>query len=178
MRRVMDRGKPRCPSVLRPPSLTAHHRMCQSTRGRPSYFGVGFSPVGECRPFTPGGAPRVPVDAELVNQETLVASSRGIENENVAPGAFSFGSAQRRPPCFSMIERLTNSPTPITVLQLQQRAARAAVVRPLVVGKDRTRNDVRPHDDPYACAARAPSMWSVASLAASSGVLPRSRATT
>lgn len=41
----------------------------------------------------------------------------------------------------------------ITVLQLQQRAARAAVVRPLVVGKDRTRNDVRPHDDPYACAA-------------------------
>ena len=29
----------------------------------------------------------------------------------------------------------------------------------------------------YACAGRAPSMWRVASLAASSGVLPRSRAT-
>ena len=30
---------------------------------------------------------------------------------------------------------------------------------------------------PYPCAARAPSIWSVASFAASSGVLPRSRAT-
>ena len=37
---------------------------------------------------------------------------------------------------------------------------------------------LRPPDDPYACAARAPSMCDVASRAASSGVLPRSRATT
>ena len=52
------------------------------------------------------------------------------------------------------------------------------MIRKLVVWKDSAGNDVGPHADPYACAASAPSMWSVASLAASSGVLPRSRATT
>ena len=41
-----------------------------------------------------------------------VPDSRGIENENVAPGP-SFGMAQRRPLWLSMIERLMDSPTPI-----------------------------------------------------------------
>ena len=65
----------------------------------------------------------------------------------------------------------------IALLQLRERAVLAVMIRKLVVRKDAAGNDVGPHDDPYACAARAPSMWSVASLAASSGVLPRSRAT-
>ena len=39
----------------------------------------------------------------------------GTENEKVAPGP-SFGSAQRRPSCLSMIERLTNNPMPIPPL--------------------------------------------------------------
>jgi hypothetical protein len=33
-----------------------------------------------------------------------------MENENVAPGAPSFGSAPRWPRCLSMIERLTINP--------------------------------------------------------------------
>ena len=57
----------------------------------------------------------------------------------------------------------------IALLQLRERPVLAAVVGKLVVGKDCAGNDVGPH--------RAPSMWSPASLAASSGVLPRWRAT-
>ena len=53
----------------------------------------------------------------------------------------------------------------IALLQLRERAVLAAVVRKLVVGKDCAGDDVGPH-------RRAPSMWSAASLAASSGVLP------
>src|ERR1700716_4695695 len=58
----------------------------------------------------------------------------------------------------------------IALLQLRQRAVLAAVVRKLVVGKHCARGDVGPH-------RRALSMWSPASLAAFSGILPRSRAT-
>ena len=65
----------------------------------------------------------------------------------------------------------------IASLQLRERAVLAAVVRKLVVGKDCTGNDVGPHASLYVCASRVPSMWSVASLAASSGVFPCSRAT-
>src|SRR4029077_3633791 len=57
----------------------------------------------------------------------------------------------------------------IASLQLRKRAVLAAVVRKVVVGKDRAGNDVGPH--------RALSMWSAASLTASSGILPRWRAT-
>ena len=64
----------------------------------------------------------------------------------------------------------------IALLQLRKRTVLPAMVGELIVGKAGAGNG--PHADPYACAVRAPSMWSVASLAASSGVLPRSRATT
>jgi hypothetical protein len=61
---------------------------------------------------------------------------------------------------------------------LRIRAVRAAVVRQLVVGKDRTGNDIGSHATLYVCARpREPSRWSVASRAASSGFFPRSRAT-
>jgi hypothetical protein len=66
----------------------------------------------------------------------------------------------------------------VVPLQLRKRAAFPTMVRELVVGKDSAGNEVRPHADSYACGARARSTLSVASLAASSGVLPRSRATT
>src|SRR5262245_2339485 len=66
----------------------------------------------------------------------------------------------------------------ILTLDLAQLSDRLRVVRQLVVGKHRTRNDVGSHACPYACAgARAPSTCNVASFTASSGVLPRSRAT-
>ena len=55
----------------------------------------------------------------------------------------------------------------IASLQLRERPVLAAVVRKLVVGKDRAWDDVGPH-------RRALSMWTAASLAASSEVLPRS----
>src|SRR6185295_11966502 len=45
-----------------------------------------------------------------------IFATNGMENENVAPGVPSFGLAQRRPLCLSMIERLTNSPIPMPPL--------------------------------------------------------------
>src|SRR4029077_2690832 len=42
-------------------------------------------------------------------------AQHGIENENVAPGP-SFGSPHKRPPCFSMMDRLIESPMPIPSL--------------------------------------------------------------
>src|SRR5437870_13492815 len=57
----------------------------------------------------------------------------------------------------------------IASLQLRERAVHAAMVRELVVGKACAGDDVGPH-------RRVPSLWGAASLAGSSGVLPRSRA--
>ena len=47
----------------------------------------------------------------------------GIENENVVPGPPSLASAQRRPSCLSMIERLTNNPMPMPPLFVERRHA-------------------------------------------------------
>jgi hypothetical protein len=58
----------------------------------------------------------------------------------------------------------------IVSLQLREFAALAAVAGKLVAGKGLAGNDVGSHRG-------AALMWSAASLAASSGVLPRTRAT-
>src|ERR1700730_6147930 len=62
-------------------------------------------------------------EGTLDHHEFLTASAasvvrsgtRGMEKANVAPGP-SFGSAHRRPPCSSMMERLTDRPMPMPLL--------------------------------------------------------------
>ena len=66
----------------------------------------------------------------------------------------------------------------IASLQLRERSVLAAMIRKLVVGEDCAGNDLWSHTGLYTCTcSRVRSMWSAASFAASSGVLPRSRAT-
>ena len=65
----------------------------------------------------------------------------------------------------------------IVPLQLRELAARGAVVRQLVVGEDGPGNDVRSQRGTLSMWRPKLSMWSPASLTASSGVRPCSRAT-
>ena len=96
-----------------------------------------------------------------------VQRSDGAQPENVTPGmTLAIGARV-----------ITDHDASLT-LQFAERSQGPRVVRQLVVGEHRTGNDVGPHETLYACApSRAPSMWTVASLAASSGVFPRFRAT-
>ena len=54
-----------------------------------------------------------------------------MENANVAPGPV-FCAAQRRPPCRSMIERLTDNPMPIPSLFVVKNASNNRVAVPRI----------------------------------------------
>ena len=119
---VFDHGEYRCRAV----SVCAHFRHRTGVRGRrfpstePSALESKSKRLPPARPSAElsclwQSSVRCigRLDYTLGNSERMGVI--GTENKNVAPGP-SFGSVHRRPLCRSMIERLTERPTPIPAL--------------------------------------------------------------
>jgi|HubBroStandDraft_6_1064221.scaffolds.fasta_scaffold1088028_1 hypothetical protein len=112
-----ERGVPKRPVLPTDVDLCMHQiaiEMGNGTSFNKAPVGVYFGKVEMRLTLRPGfDRGKVPVAVGRRTQsDFLMLPPTGMENPNVAPGP-SFGSAQMRPWCLSMIERLTDSPIPM-----------------------------------------------------------------